>query len=68
MGGWKSEKMVRRYAHLAPTNMAKHAQVVGRLLEGTNLAQPPNETMAVLDVSRCVVWLPDLGSNQGPAD
>jgi len=43
MGGWKSEKMVRRYAHLAPANLAKHAQVVGRLLDGTNLAQSTNE-------------------------
>ena len=46
MGGWKSEKMVRRYAHLAPANPAKHAQVVGNLLEGTNPAQPTNEKEA----------------------
>jgi integrase len=51
MGGWKSEKMVRRYAHLAPANLAKHAQVVGRLLEGTNLAQPSNEKEATLNVT-----------------
>ena len=43
MGGWKSASMVRRYAHLAPANLAKHAQVVGKLLEGTNLAQPKAE-------------------------
>jgi len=40
MGGWKSESMVRRYAHLAPANLAKHAEVIGRLLDGTNSAQP----------------------------
>jgi integrase len=40
MGGWKSEAIVRRYAHLAPATLARHAQVVGRLLEGTILAQP----------------------------
>jgi integrase len=43
MGGWKSGLMVRRYAHLAPANLARHAQVVGTLLEGTNLAQPADE-------------------------
>jgi hypothetical protein len=61
MGGWKSEKMVRRYAHLAPANLAKHAQVVGELLEGTNLAQPTNEKRALLDVTPCVVWFPNQG-------
>jgi len=39
MGGWKSSEMVRRYAHLAPAQMAKHADVVGNLLYGTNTAQ-----------------------------
>jgi integrase len=39
MGGWKSTEMVRRYAHLAPAQMAKHAAVVGNLLCGTNTAQ-----------------------------
>lgn len=39
MGGWKSPEMVRRYAHLAPAQMAKHAEVVGNLLCGTNTAQ-----------------------------
>jgi integrase len=32
MGGWKSAAMVRRYAHLAPAQMARHAAVVGSLL------------------------------------
>lgn len=39
MGGWKSSEMVRRYAHLAPAQMAKHAEVVGSLLSGTITAQ-----------------------------
>lgn len=39
MGGWKSAEMVRRYAHLAPAQMAKHADVVGSLLYGTTTAQ-----------------------------
>jgi hypothetical protein len=33
VGDWKLEKMVRRYAHLAPANLANRAQVVGKLLE-----------------------------------
>ncbi len=45
MGGWKSSEMVRRYAHLAPAHMAKHAEIVGNLLGGTssvtNTAQGP---------------------------
>lgn len=40
MGGWKSSEMVRRYAHLAPAQMARHAEVVGNLLCDTNKAQP----------------------------
>ncbi|MES2902323.1 MAG: site-specific integrase [Pseudomonadota bacterium] len=39
MGAWKSADMVRRYAHLGPAQMARHAEVVGKLLESTNLAQ-----------------------------
>jgi integrase len=29
MGAWKSDSMVRRYAHLAPANFAKHPEVIG---------------------------------------
>lgn len=39
MGGWKSAEMVRRYAHLAPAHLAKHAAIVENLLCGTNTAQ-----------------------------
>jgi integrase len=39
MGGWKSPEMVRRYAHLAPAQMARHAEVVGGLLHVTITAQ-----------------------------
>jgi integrase len=39
MGGWKSAEMVRRYEHLAPAQMAKHAAVIGNLLCDTNTAQ-----------------------------
>jgi len=39
MGGWKSAEMVRRYAHLAPAQMARHAEKVGNLILVTNTAQ-----------------------------
>jgi integrase len=39
LGGWKSEGMVRRYAHLAPEQLAKHAERVGKILDGTKSAQ-----------------------------
>ena len=39
MAGWKSAEMVRRYAHLAPAQMAKHAEAVGNLLSVTNMTQ-----------------------------
>jgi len=39
MGAWESADMVRRYAHLAPEQFVKHAQVVDALLNDTNLAQ-----------------------------
>jgi len=39
MGGWQSAEMVRRYAHLAPAHMAKHADVVGSLLCDTYTPQ-----------------------------
>jgi integrase len=39
MDGWKSVEMVRRYAHLAPAHLAKHADVASNLLDGTNTAQ-----------------------------
>jgi integrase len=39
MGAWESSEMVKRYAHLAPEQFAKHARVVDDMLNGTNLAQ-----------------------------
>jgi integrase len=43
MGAWQSEGMVRRYAHLAPAHLAKHAEVISAMLKGTDSAQPTNE-------------------------
>jgi hypothetical protein len=39
MGGWKSAEMVRRYAHLAPAQMARNAAVIDSLLHVTNTSQ-----------------------------
>jgi len=39
MGAWETASMVRRYAHLAPADLASHAAVVDRVLNGTFLSQ-----------------------------
>lgn len=41
-GAWESTEMVKRYAHLAPEQFKKHAEVVDGLFTGTNLAQSEN--------------------------
>jgi hypothetical protein len=46
MGAWESEAMVRRYAHLAPAHLQRHAELVSDLLAGTNLAQVAKEKRA----------------------
>lgn len=35
LGGWKSQQMVRRYAHLSQDHLRIHAEVVGRLVHDT---------------------------------
>lgn len=40
LGGWETEKMVRRYAHLAADHLALHA--ANTEFHGTNTAQPPD--------------------------
>lgn len=40
LGGWETEKMVRRYAHLAADHLALHA--ANTEIHGTNTAQPPD--------------------------
>jgi integrase len=45
-GGWKPAAMVRRYAHLAPAQMARHAAVVDGLLRVTSTAQYVEERTA----------------------
>jgi hypothetical protein len=43
MGAWESEGMVRRYAHLAPAQLVRHAEVISDLLDDTIAAQAPKE-------------------------
>jgi integrase len=39
LGGWESESMVRRYAHLAPAQLIEHSEKIAGMLGGTNTAQ-----------------------------
>ena len=39
MGGWKTGDMVRHCAHLGPVQMSRHVEVVGAVLQATNLTQ-----------------------------
>jgi integrase len=38
LGGWESESMVRRYAHLAPAQLIEHSEKAATMLNGTNMA------------------------------
>jgi len=38
LGGWESESMVRRYAHLAPAQLIEHSEKTATMLNGTNMA------------------------------
>lgn len=40
LGGWESEEMVRRYAHLSKPQLLEHAELVSNVPIGTNLAHP----------------------------
>ena len=38
IGGWESEEMVRRYAHLSKPQLLQHAELISNVFIGTNLA------------------------------
>ena len=42
-GAWKSEGMVRWYAHLAAAQLVQHGEVITSLVDGTIAAHPANE-------------------------
>lgn len=39
LGGWESESMVRRYAHLAPAQLIEHSEKMVSMFHGTVMAQ-----------------------------
>jgi integrase len=43
LGGWESEEMVRRYAHLSQPQLMEHSELVSNFLDGTILAQPKSK-------------------------
>ena len=48
MAGWASPAMVRRYAHVAPAHMARHAAVVSRLLPPLGKERVANQSRSTL--------------------
>jgi integrase len=43
LGGWRTARMVERYAHLAPDDLAQAALRIDPLLEGYSVATPEKE-------------------------
>ena len=43
LGGWESQEMVRRYAHLSKPQLMQHAELISNVLDGTILAQSINK-------------------------
>jgi integrase len=39
LGGWESEQMVRRYAHLSTSQLMQHSESISNVLDGTISAQ-----------------------------
>jgi integrase len=46
LGGWESQEMVRRYAHLSKPQLMQHSELVANVLDGTVLAQPKNKKVS----------------------
>jgi hypothetical protein len=61
LGAWKSERMAKRYAHFASKQLRSAADRLA-----TFSLQVANETPQ--KATQHVAWLPDQGSNLGPAD
>jgi integrase len=60
LGAWKSELMVKRYAQFAPDQLRAAAAKLATFSLRSAKAAPPEATQDL--------WLPDQGSNLGPAD
>jgi hypothetical protein len=63
LGAWKSELMVKRYAHFAREQLRTAANRLGTFLAHLGPWQTRKRAHNVL-----IDWLPDQGSNLGPAD
>ncbi len=61
-------KSVERYAHLAPDHLANAAARLEVVVSGSDLATDGGNRKGLHRCKPLVVWLPDLDSNQGPAD
>lgn len=44
LGAWSSEQMVRRYAHLAPSQYAEHAHTIDDVMKAVKTFRRPNDT------------------------
>ena len=51
LGGWESETMVKRYAHLAPAQLVEHSERVANLLNGTNYGTVENKKDLEINLS-----------------
>jgi integrase len=74
LGGWKSASMVRRYAHLSANHLMKVSSKLDGLID-KNLSEAftfssrvPQTVENRNRASLMESWLPDQGSNLGPAD
>jgi hypothetical protein len=54
-GGWKSAEMVRRYAHLAPAQMARHVAAIDVPMHVTNSSQQARTIADTKKASRSLV-------------
>ena len=70
LGGWKSRIMVNRYAKYATEHLHAAASRIEEGRGGNVLLLSRSEIKKGLrfHVTLYVFWLPDLDSNQGPAD
>ncbi|MEO6749353.1 MAG: tyrosine-type recombinase/integrase [Casimicrobiaceae bacterium] len=62
LGAWKSALMVKRYAHFAPEQLRAAAARLATFSLRSEMATPQEQRKVLNN------WLPDQGSNLGPAD
>jgi integrase len=57
LGGWESEEMVRRYAHLSKPQLLEHAELVSNVFIGTNLAHPKKKRLEKFSNLLFIWWV-----------